>query len=78
MKQFVIVAKIFAFLSLLFVPSILLVLGLGYLIGETTNGFFAFVGITVFMINLIYVFTGERRARLWRKLISIAGTQVRR
>ena len=77
MKQFVIFAKIFAFLSLLFVPSILLVLGLGYLIGETRNGFFGFVGITVFMINLAYVFTGARRARLWRKLNAIAGTQVR-
>lgn len=77
MKQIVIVAKVFAFLSLLFVPSILLVLGLGYLIRETTNGFFGFVGITMFMINLAYVFTGERRVRLWRKLNAIAGTRVR-
>ena len=77
MKQIVIAVKIFAFLSLLFVPSILLVLGLGYLVRETTNGFFGFVGITVFMINMAYVFTGERRVRLWRKLNAIAGTQVR-
>lgn len=77
MKQFVIVAKIFAFLSLLFVPSILLVLGLGYWIGETRGGFFGLVGITVFMINLITVLTGERRARLWRKLTAIAGVPKR-
>lgn len=77
MKQFLIVGKIFAFLSLLFVPSILLVLGFGYWLGETKNGFFGFVGITVFMINMIYVFTGTRRARLWRKLNAIAGTQDR-
>jgi hypothetical protein len=76
-KQFVIAVKIFAFLSLLFVPSILLVLGLGYLLGETRNGFFGVIGITVFMINLIYVFTGARRARLWRKLNAIAGTRLR-
>ncbi|WP_298194377.1 hypothetical protein [Novosphingobium sp.] len=77
MKQFLIFAKIFAFLSLLFVPSILLVLGLGYWIGDTRSGFFGFVGITVFLINLILVLTGERRARLWRKLLAIAGTRGR-
>lgn len=77
MKQILISARVFAFLSLLFVPSIVLVLGLGYLIRETTNGFFGFVGITVFMINLIYVLTGERRVRLWRKLSAIAGVPDR-
>lgn len=77
MKQVLIVAKIFAFLNLLFVPSIVLVVGFGLLIGETTNGFFGFVGIAVFAINLAYVGTGERRARLARKLAAIAGVSAR-
>jgi hypothetical protein len=76
-KQILIVAKIFAFLSLLFVPSILLVLGLGYLTKDTMNGFFGFFGITVFMVNLIYCLTGARRVRLWRKLNAIAGAPDR-
>ncbi len=73
MKQILIAAKVFAFLSLLFVPSIVLILGLGYLAKDTMNGLFGFVGITVLMINLIFVLTGERRGRLWRKLNAIAG-----
>jgi len=73
-KQALIVATVFAFLSLLFVPSILLVLGLSYLLEETTNGFFGFVGIGLFLINLAYVLKGKRRERLWRKLNAIAGT----
>lgn len=71
-----ITVKVFAFLSLLFVPSILLVLGLGYLVRDTMNGFFGLFGIAVFMTNLVYVFTGERRVRLWRKLQAIAGMQA--
>ena len=76
MKQVLIAAKVFAFLSLLFVPSILLVVGLGYLFSETTNGVFGFLGISVFLINLGYVLKGERRVRLWRKLNAIAGVPV--
>lgn len=72
MKQILIVAKVFAFLSLLFVPSILLVLGLGYLVGNTMSRWFGVIGITVFLSNLAYVMTGERRVRLWAKLNSIA------
>jgi hypothetical protein len=76
-KQVLIVAKVFAFLSLLFVPSIVLVVGLGYLARETTSGFFGFFGISVFMINLAYVGTGARRVRLGRKLNAIAGAPAR-
>jgi cadmium resistance protein CadD (predicted permease) len=76
-KQVLIVGKIFAFLSLLFVPSIVLVLGLGYLARETTSGLFGFIGIAVFMINLAYVGTRNRRVRLWRKLNAIAGLPAR-
>jgi hypothetical protein len=76
-KQVLIAAKVFAFLSLLFVPSIVLVLGFGFLIRETTNGFYGFVGTTVFLINLAYVLTGVRRAWLWRKLNAIAGMPSR-
>lgn len=72
-----IAVKVFAFLSLPFVPSILLVLGLGYLVRDTMNGFFGIFGIAVFMTNLAYVLTGERRARLWRKLTAISGTAAR-
>lgn len=77
MKQVLIVVKVFAFLNLLFVPSIVLVLGLGYLAGETSNGAFGFIGITVFVINLLYIGTGARRVRLGRKLNAIAGLPVR-
>ena len=77
-KQILIVAKVFAFLSLLFVPSIILVLGLGYLVGDTMNGWFAILGSAVFLGNLAYVLTGERRVRLWAKLNSIAWVQARK
>ncbi|WP_353226845.1 hypothetical protein [Novosphingobium sp.] len=77
MKHALIFAKVFAFLNLLFVPSIVLVLGLGYFIRETTNGFFSFVGITTFLINLAYVLGANRREKLWRKLNAIAGMPVR-
>lgn len=73
MKQIVIVAKVFAFLSLLFVPSIILVLALGYLVGNTMSGLFGVAGIAVFAANSAYLLTGDRRARLARKLLSIAG-----
>jgi len=76
-KQVLIVVKVFAVLSLLFVPSIVLVLGLSYLATNTTNCIFGFIGITVFMINMVYVFTGARRVRLWRKLDAIAGVSGR-
>ena len=76
-KQVVIAAQVFAFLSLLFVPSIVLVLALGYLLADTTNWFFGFIGITLFVINLAVILTGERRLRLWRKLNAIAGTAAR-
>ena len=52
MKQIVIVAKVFAFLSLLFVPSIILVLALGYLFGNTMSWLFGVLGIAVFAANL--------------------------
>lgn len=72
-KQIVIVAKVFAFLSLLFVPSILVVLGLGYLFGNTMSRLFGMLGIAVFAANLAYLLTGDRRARLARKLMSLGG-----
>jgi uncharacterized membrane protein YdjX (TVP38/TMEM64 family) len=72
-KQIVIVAKVFAFLSLLFVPSIILVLALGYLFGNTMSWLFGVLGIAVFAANLAYLLTGDRRMRLARKLLSLGG-----
>lgn len=77
MKQVYIAAQVFAFLTLLFVPSILLMVGLGYLVRNTSGWLFGMSGITVFMINLAYVLTGDRRVRLWRKLNAISGIATR-
>jgi hypothetical protein len=77
-KQIVIVIRVFALLSLLFVPSVLLVSGLGYIFGNTMSGWFGIAGIAVFLGNLAYVMTGKRRVRLWAKLTSIAGVPARK
>ncbi len=78
MKQLFTAAKVFAFLMLLFVPSVLVMAVVYYLAADPTRAFYGVFGTAVFLSNLAYVLTGDRRSRLWRKLNAISGISTLR
>jgi carbon starvation protein CstA len=77
-KQLFTAAKIFAFLMLLFVPSVLVMAVVYYLATDPTRMFYGAFGTAVFLGNLAYMLTGDRRAWLWRKLNAISGINTLR
>ncbi len=71
MKQLLIAAKVFAFVNLLFVPSISLLIFVAFLGAETW--WFAFIGIPALFANLIFLLIKPVRELVWLKLGMISG-----
>ena len=71
LKNIIVAAKVFAFLNLLFVPSIAIMLAVAY----TGSGpwWFTFLGLPALLINVWVVFTGRVRKRIWAKVTAIGG-----
>jgi hypothetical protein len=70
-KQLLIAAKVFAFVNLLFVPSISLLMFVAFLGAETW--WFAFIGIPALFANLIFLLIKPVRELVWLKLGMISG-----
>ncbi len=70
-KNIIVAAKVFAFLNLLFVPSIAIMLAVAY----TGSGpwWFTFLGLPALLINVWIVLSGRVRKRVWTKLAAIGG-----
>jgi hypothetical protein len=75
-KQLLIAAKVFAFVNLLFVPSIALIVFVALLGLETW--WFAFIGVPALFANLIFLLVKPVRDLVWLKLGMIAGTSPAR
>jgi len=71
-KQLLIAAKVFAFVNLLFVPSIAVMIFVAILVGETW--WFAFIGVPALFGNLIFLLIKPVRELVWLKLGMISGT----
>lgn len=63
---------------LLFVPSVLAMAVVYALATDPTSMFYGAFGTVIFLCNLAYVLTGDRRARLFRKLNAISGISTLR
>jgi hypothetical protein len=70
-KNLVVVTKVFAFLNLLFVPSIAVLL----IIAFTGSGpwWFTFLGLPALFINVWIIASARLRKRIWNKASAIAG-----
>jgi hypothetical protein len=71
LKNIFVAAKVFAFLNLLFVPSIAVLLA----VACTGSGpwWFTFLGLPALFINVWIVLSGRVRKRVWAKLSDIGG-----
>lgn len=64
-------AKVFAFLNLLFVPSIAILLAVAF----TGSGpwWFSFLGLPALLANFFVLMSSPLRQRIWRKVALLAG-----
>ncbi len=74
-KNILVAAKVFAFLNLMFVPSIAVLLAVAF----TGAGpwWFAFLGLPALLTNFFVVSAAPIRARIWNKAAAIAGHSAR-
>ncbi|WBH16880.1 hypothetical protein [Sphingomonas radiodurans] len=75
MKTLLIAARVFALLTLSFVPAFTVLLLVGFISGDA--GLFAFLGLPALLVNAIFVFGKPRRDRAWRWATGIAGKPER-
>lgn len=75
MKTLLIVTRVFALLTLLFVPAIAVLLLVAVVSGKA--GLFAFFGLPALFANALIVFAKPQRDRVWRWVNAIAGTKAR-
>jgi uncharacterized membrane protein YecN with MAPEG domain len=75
-KNLLIAAKVFAFVNLLFVPSIALIVFVAFLGAETW--WFAFIGVPALFGNLIFLLIKPVRELVWMKLGMISGQPATR
>lgn len=71
LKNLFIAARIFAFVNLLFVPSIAVLIGVALISGE--RWWFSFVGIPALIANAWVVFSSFGRKRVWSQIVRMAG-----
>ena len=75
MKNLFIATRVFALVTLLFVPAIAILLLVAFVSGETW--WFAFIGLPALSANAVVVFAKRQRDWVWRKVKEIAGATVR-
>lgn len=75
MNTFLIAARVFAFLTLLFVPSFAVFLLLGFIFGN--SAWFGGLGMPVLLVNAVVVCAKPSRDFVWRWANRIAGTKAR-
>lgn len=75
MKSILIATRVFALVTLLFVPAIAVLLLVAFVSGETW--WFAFIGLPALLANAVFVFAKPQRDRVWRWVNAIAGTPLR-
>lgn len=75
-KNMIIVAKVFAFLNLLFVPSIAILVFIAFAVGE--RWWFSFIGVPTLFANLIILLVNPFRGLIWQKLEMIVGLSFKR
>ena len=68
LKTFMISVRALAILILLFMPSILALMGIAFLTGSTR--WFGYLGLPILLINGAVVFAKPQRDRVWRWLTS--------
>ena len=71
MKNLWIAAKVFAFVNLLFVPSIALIVFVAFL--RVDDWWFAFIGVPALFANLVFLLLKPIRNLIWLKLGMISG-----
>jgi hypothetical protein len=71
LRNIFVAAKVFAFLNLVFVPSIAVLLA----VACTGSGpwWFTFLGLPALVTNFFVVFSNPLRRRIWNKISAIAG-----
>ena len=75
MKNLLIAAKVFAFVNLLFVPSIALIVFVALL--KVDDWWFAFIGVPALFGNLVFLLVKPVRRLVWHQLDTIAGIPAR-
>ncbi len=75
MKTLLIAMRVFALLTLLFVPAIAVLVLVALVSGQTW--WFALVGLPALFTNAVIVFAKPQRDRVWRRFNVIAGTKTR-
>ncbi len=75
MKSLLIATRVFALVTLLFVPAIAVLLVVAFVSGHPW--WFAFIGLPALFTNAIVVFAKPQRDRVWRWVNAIAGTRAR-
>lgn len=76
MKNLIIAAKVFAFLNLLFVPSITILLLVAFTVGE--RWWFSFIGLPALFGNLVLLLMNPFRGLIWQQLDRISGSPIKR
>lgn len=74
MHTLLIATRVFALLTLLFVPAFAVLLLVAFTSGETV--WFGFFGLPALLVNAAIVFAKPRRDRIWRWANTIAGTKA--
>ncbi len=75
MKTILIATRVFALLTLLFVPAFTVLLLVAFVSGQTW--WFAVIGLPALLANAIIVLAKPQRDRVWRWVNAIAGTKAR-
>lgn len=70
-----IATRVFALVTLLFVPAFAVLLIVAFVSGQTW--WFAFIGLPALFVNAVVVFAKPQRDRVWRRVNAIAGTNPR-
>jgi hypothetical protein len=75
LKTLLIATRVLAFLTLLFVPAIVVLLLVAFVTGQTS--WFALIGLPALFANAVIVFAKPQRDRVWRSVTALAGTKAR-
>lgn len=75
MKTILIATRVFALLTLLFVPAFAVLLVVAFFTGQAS--WFAFFGLPALLVNAFIVIAKPQRDRVWQWVNTIAGTKSR-
>ena len=73
MKYLWIAFKVYAFVMLLFMPSIAVIALIAYGLGQTQTWWFAALSVSALFVNMWVLMSKRYSDRVWRKINSIAG-----